>query len=337
MANRFHINEAKGEIGACRADKGNCPFGGSENHYDSMVEAASAYEQSMESQVFSTVKKPRKVYGADLGLTLTPSADFKGDLDLSASERAEVQALTPEQAEIYEIVRKEVGPAMTHMDAHNLVEALRLTVRDTGSPSYESLRAEAATGNPIHDSLAQKLTDSSGGYGHYKSAAELNDGLVARMTNIVSTSRPYGFPEDEYTRYRMDHQEMGLLHGASRLSGVDSREIRARILDQATVDRPFKDESDASLQKRQSHLSQLSRMTNAKRVELKRINKEVAIRDVTAGANSPEEAYEIATRYIDDRTLTAREVSGLIGTAREETIAKLSGRTKRIWEDIWNG
>lgn len=41
---RFHIN-AKGEAGPCRAINGNCPFGSVEDHFDSLEDARSAYEE----------------------------------------------------------------------------------------------------------------------------------------------------------------------------------------------------------------------------------------------------------------------------------------------------
>ena len=42
---KFHVNPESGQVGACRAAKGNCPFGGesgTENHYDDKQEAYNA-------------------------------------------------------------------------------------------------------------------------------------------------------------------------------------------------------------------------------------------------------------------------------------------------------
>lgn len=43
----FHINTETGEVGKCSAHKGKCPFGGAADHFDSALEARSAYEASM--------------------------------------------------------------------------------------------------------------------------------------------------------------------------------------------------------------------------------------------------------------------------------------------------
>lgn len=42
----FHVNPATGDPGQCKAEKGNCPFGSPDEHYDSPEEAREAYEQS---------------------------------------------------------------------------------------------------------------------------------------------------------------------------------------------------------------------------------------------------------------------------------------------------
>lgn len=45
----YHINPKTGNPGRCRAELGNCPFGGAEEHYDSVESAAKAYEERMEN------------------------------------------------------------------------------------------------------------------------------------------------------------------------------------------------------------------------------------------------------------------------------------------------
>jgi len=56
---KFHINEA-GEAGACAATKGNCPFGGEDDHFTSAEAARAFYEQTMAPATLSTVKLPAK-------------------------------------------------------------------------------------------------------------------------------------------------------------------------------------------------------------------------------------------------------------------------------------
>lgn len=55
---KFHINGA-GEAGACRAEKGGCPFGGDENHYSSAEAARTAYEEKMSGSKAETPRYSR--------------------------------------------------------------------------------------------------------------------------------------------------------------------------------------------------------------------------------------------------------------------------------------
>lgn len=335
MANRFHINQEKGEIGACSAKPGNCPYASTDEHYDSMVDAAQAYEKSMESQMFPAQKVSKENYGSDLGLKLTPSSKFQTELYTSQADQAEVSQLNAEEAEIYHMVRNEVGPALTHSEARNMVQSWRLVKDKIRGISVDELRYQVTVKGSAHDYLAAKLTAEPGAYGKYAPAAELEANLTERVSDAINASRPYGFPEDEPARYRMDQRERGLLQAASQLSGVEPQEIKARAIDRAPVQRSHEGISDSELQKRQNHLSQLTRSTDAKRKELAQINREVAIRDVLASTGSETAAYDTAARYVKDRTLSAREIGGLIGTPRPESIAKLDGDSKRIWEQNW--
>lgn len=43
---KYHVNTATGDAGACRAEKGQCPFGGDAQHYDSPELARAAFEAS---------------------------------------------------------------------------------------------------------------------------------------------------------------------------------------------------------------------------------------------------------------------------------------------------
>lgn len=45
---KFHIN-AKGDASQCRANKGRCPFGDSDEHFDSKEEARKSYEETQDS------------------------------------------------------------------------------------------------------------------------------------------------------------------------------------------------------------------------------------------------------------------------------------------------
>jgi len=45
----YHINPATGDPGKCSAKKGNCPFGGDDEHYTSSESAREAYEVKSEA------------------------------------------------------------------------------------------------------------------------------------------------------------------------------------------------------------------------------------------------------------------------------------------------
>lgn len=56
----FHINPSTGDVGSCRAKSGNCPFGGSEEHYSTAAAARGAFEASV-------TDTPRKLSKSKLG------------------------------------------------------------------------------------------------------------------------------------------------------------------------------------------------------------------------------------------------------------------------------
>lgn len=56
----FHIN-SHGEAGKCKAQAGNCPFGGADEHYKSAEEARSAYETAQELQATQGLRKTEKL------------------------------------------------------------------------------------------------------------------------------------------------------------------------------------------------------------------------------------------------------------------------------------
>ncbi len=55
---RFHVNGV-GNPGLCKAQKGNCPFGGESDHYESEIEASRAWEKTQENPLSrKLVKRP---------------------------------------------------------------------------------------------------------------------------------------------------------------------------------------------------------------------------------------------------------------------------------------
>lgn len=53
---KFHINDM-GNPGPCSAAQGNCPFGGEEEHYNTINQAREAFERSKTEQMFSSLKR----------------------------------------------------------------------------------------------------------------------------------------------------------------------------------------------------------------------------------------------------------------------------------------
>jgi hypothetical protein len=49
MAQRYHI-KPDGTVGVCKAEKGRCPYGGEESHYDSPEKAYEAFQNRMEQE-----------------------------------------------------------------------------------------------------------------------------------------------------------------------------------------------------------------------------------------------------------------------------------------------
>lgn len=71
MSQTYHVNPTSGEASKCRASVKPCPFGGdsgTENHYDSMEEARTAYENSQEQSLISY--KDTSVHNANTVITL---------------------------------------------------------------------------------------------------------------------------------------------------------------------------------------------------------------------------------------------------------------------------
>lgn len=63
---KVHINREDGTVGFCRAEKGQCPFGGDDQHYTSMTKAAAVFEKEMESELFKSLSNSTRneIYSA---------------------------------------------------------------------------------------------------------------------------------------------------------------------------------------------------------------------------------------------------------------------------------
>lgn len=63
---KYHINRKDGNVGLCRAENGKCPFGGEDQHYESMMYAASVFEREMDTETFTPIptKRDKEIYSA---------------------------------------------------------------------------------------------------------------------------------------------------------------------------------------------------------------------------------------------------------------------------------
>jgi len=65
---KFHINPKTGNPGECHAEKGGCPFGSPEEHFDDATAARTAYEKRMEAEGSEPITKalsPAEVFARD--------------------------------------------------------------------------------------------------------------------------------------------------------------------------------------------------------------------------------------------------------------------------------
>ncbi len=159
--NRYHINPATGEVGLCKASKGNCPFGGAENHYYSKALARQAYEEKMAPQSFS-------------GKSSVPEVDAETEKTIPIVEVQLSQLSFGEEAILAADVRKEGGGAALLKEGVELTPDFAQRLRNIGinsvwlrkngvAPSDEPLLPEELNQRvkAIMDSCVQGLEESA--------------------------------------------------------------------------------------------------------------------------------------------------------------------------------
>lgn len=116
---KFHIN-GNGEAGACKAEKGGCPFGGESDHFTSADAARSAYEDQMTGQAAGKLQKPlpnlNGVYSeappGNIGFAKAVS-DLKGlqrDIDADLVKPADVPSRIALIADNVEVAARSFDP-----------------------------------------------------------------------------------------------------------------------------------------------------------------------------------------------------------------------------------
>lgn len=307
---KFHINQKDGTVGACRAQNGKCPFGGDEIHFTTMVAAAEAYEKSMASETMVSHSKPAKV-SADSG-ALVPPADYEvGTRDLSSQEVLDLGKI-PKLEHLYFSARS-TSPVVSHEQAIEIVQALKEVELRGSSPKIRQFYTENP-GTSNYDDLAKYVDQQNEGVPYtypHKSTAELTETLVEDTKRNVLASRPFGFPEDEMSRYYMDQREAAQLKSLSIFTGKDPKVIKNEIIAAVPVERNNLEKlSDKQLAEDAKHLNGLVRLSDARKRERKNLNRELAIRRVTANPTDP----DIADEAIRKGDVTRNEVISLTGS-----------------------
>lgn len=93
---KFHVNHETGNAGPCKAQKGGCPFGGENEHYDTVEDARRAYEKVKEGTPWGSVAKKKK--------TTAPPAPSPADVEKSETDEVK---LTSEERETYDKLHRQ--------------------------------------------------------------------------------------------------------------------------------------------------------------------------------------------------------------------------------------
>jgi len=312
---KFHINQKDGNVGVCRAENGRCPFGGDEVHFTSLVAAAEAYEKSMEAELVPSVKKAPKAREPFVPPTLVTPADYEVTReDLSSYELNEINGLTSVDQEHY-LAARSSSPAITHFAANNLAYYMNKAEDAVGAPAYNEF--EKTISGSEYDKRAAYVNHVLGkGTGYFstqKPLAEVEANLWANTERLITSTRRHGFPEDERDNYNMDQSEDAHLKALSVFTGKDPKELRTQILANIPVERKGLDKvSDKDLKERADHLNGLVRLTHARKLQKKELNRELAIRRIEASEDGWEQAkLEFRNRDVE---LTRNEVTAILGT-----------------------
>lgn len=162
MSGKFHVNTATGDIGPCRAKAGKCPFG-EENHYDSLVAAAQAYEAEMESDLSERnvhwnprTLKPAMCYTSGCSVGVPKAEHFR-----SWAEAIQAQEVEWRQAAAAGTLKgKHLTSAATHTSDPDIL--LYVTEKGTAAQVYSVLyrRSSSFTVNPQGEIVFDGVTEA---------------------------------------------------------------------------------------------------------------------------------------------------------------------------------
>jgi len=219
---KFHINTKDGTVGLCKATKGQCPFGGESEHYPSIVEAAKGYELMMNSETINTVSKNEmkipfvSVENYEVSKETLRGRDFDDFIHYDS-----------QRASDYLNLRNSAGPVVTHKEARDIAYTIKL-IRE--NPALRRKFSEETLGNEddFYDISVQFIKDNYKDtlYHTLYSSKELEENIWENLNNAINAKRPFGFPEDEMTRYQQNANEKGYVEALKTLTGLDETEVR---------------------------------------------------------------------------------------------------------------
>lgn len=145
---KFHINPVTGNVGRCRAAKGECPFGGPQKHFATEREAAENYEV-----VMGELTLPEPTVKELIAEDMIQAAEREAALENSLASRGVRQITHPLKGHFYDVVdfwgEQSLDPAVepavqklyreSSMKLETLLEARQWEGREDVAAGIESL------------------------------------------------------------------------------------------------------------------------------------------------------------------------------------------------------
>ena len=329
---KFHINQADGTVGACRAEKGNCPFGGEDQHYTSIVAAATAYEDSMADQLFAAPTKAKKIAKDELFDLAFPDYYIVED-HLTGEEAAEAKALGKPGEDVYKLMRSEVGPALIHSDANNVMYYWKQNYDQPGGRERWNQAVKRVEPGETYELVKDYIENGNVKlYGSIPSAEEVHTSLIDNAKKAISATRNYGMAEDEMTRHYQDKRERAYIKALNLLSGEGEDRVRQKLLSDLPVNRPHQGVSDEGLDHKIGILERRiatlkNRQTKQIRSrELGELQREVSIRKIQAASH--DDAWKVAAEV---NGVSQRDAIGILGVPNSTDLRHMDDATKEFW------
>lgn len=219
---KYHVNN-EGNPGPCGAEKGNCPFGGEEEHYSSFEDARMAYEQSMSQ---ASVKKLSKQK-----LSTVASSHFISLLDRNGDV---VREGTKDRME-----NLQPGVYSATLNTSADEKQVLLHVDEQGRLRYEVVKSFSPQVNPTSESVKQAFVETqeafsklrqSGTYFAENSIDQASFDEVASGFNRLLARYDFNVAEDVIRlREELDDMEWALEHDLELAKAKGDRAVADAI------------------------------------------------------------------------------------------------------------